>query len=284
MRAMKSPARFAPSSFELVLLLAAPLAACTGGGGTDGGTDASDADVRPRPDFINVNCTSAAGEEDAVNCNARLMSMTGAHFFVGGAAECYPDPSNPACGALCGLEEMNGMNCMFNPTTPDSGPVVGSGCRYSQSEGYRVVVEMPNGNRSSAAVGSDGQCTLVGTSYRKWARVRFDDLTGAAACAASMPAGGFGPPRFESCDTPDAPCGTVSGDTCQTLNFMGPAGMYQANVCTRQCTGDADCGGRGACDNGVCWARCGGACALSCGGGFSCQMGTNTQICLPPAQ
>jgi hypothetical protein len=258
--------------------------ACGGGAGSaDAGDAASEADVPVRRDFINVNCTSSAGDEDAVNCNARLMSMTGAHFFIGGANECLPDPSNPACAPLCQLEEINGTNCTFAPSTGDGGSP-GTGCRYNQSEGYRVVVETANGNRWAAAVTADGQCSFVDNSFRKWARVRFDDLTGAAACAASMPAGGFGPPRFESCDTPGAPCGTVSGDTCQSLPFMGPGGEFHANVCTRMCTTDADCGGRGACEMGVCFAICGGACALSCGGNFSCGMGSSAMICTPTGQ
>ena len=246
-------------------------------------TDAGEAgdvpmvDVPTRSDFINVNCTSAAGDEGAADCNQRLMNMSGTHFFIGGASQCYPDPSSPLCVPLCTLDDVNATNCTFNAMTP------GSGCRYNQAEGYRVVVENAAGLRWTAATSTDGVCASVGSSYRHWARVRFDDLTGAAACLASMPAGGLGPPRYLTCPTPMAACGTVAGDTCNAIPFMGPTGMYTANVCTKMCMTDDDCGGRGSCYNGLCFGRCGGACSISCDTGFNCgmPMGATTTICLP---
>ncbi len=266
-------------SFSLTVLLAVATGACGGPTSIDAG-DAGDVprvDVPVRPDFINVNCTSAAGDEGAADCNQRLMNMTGAHFFIGGASQCYPDPNSLACAPMCTLDDINATNCTFNPMTP------GSGCRYAQSEGYRVVVEGASGLRWAAAVGMDGSCAVVASSQRRWARVRFADLTGAADCIAAMPAGGFGPPRYLACTTEGVACGPTMADMCQALNFMGPSGMYTAHVCTRGCTTDDDCGARGACYSSTCFARCGGACSLSCDTGFSCgmPMGASTQMCLP---
>src|SRR4051812_39706647 len=70
--------------------------------------DASDAAVDahdggpPRNDRINVNCVRSDGaEENAADCNARLMTLEhGATFFVG-SPECFMDPNSAACMQLC---------------------------------------------------------------------------------------------------------------------------------------------------------------------------------------
>lgn len=266
-------------SSSLAVVVANSLGACSSPSSVDAG-DAGDVirvDVPSRPDFINVNCSSAAGDEGAADCNQRLVNMTGAHFFVGGASQCYPDPNSTACVPMCTLDDINPANCTFSVLPP------GTGCRYAQPEGYRVVVEATSGLRWTAAVATDGNCAAAGTAQRRWARVRFADLTGAADCIASMPAGGFGAPRFLACSTAEAACGPTLADTCQALDFMGAAGRYTANVCTRACSTDVDCGARGACYSGTCFARCGGACSLSCDAGFDCRtpMGASTDLCLP---
>lgn len=258
------------------------VSACTSGGGSmdagDGGEAGCMRSSRSRTDWLNLNCTSAAGDESAADCNQRLMNVEmGARFFIGGRDECFPDPNNCACQPLCELGQIHPDNCSFEPPA--------SGCRYSAAEGYAVVVEA-NGKRWIAAVGRGGNCPSAGGSMRTWGRVNFEDLRGAAQCARMLPPGGFGPARYGSCDTPMRPCGSasaMSGDTCQSLMLQAGMMQYTANVCTHSCTSDRDCGARGVCNSGLCFDKCGGACALSCQDGFVCNVpeGATEGFCLP---
>jgi hypothetical protein len=257
------------------------LAAACGPGSTspaDAGGDACGPAAPPRNDILNLNCTSLAGDEGAADCNQRLMNTEmGARFFIGGRSQCLPDPNNCACQPLCELTAISPMNCEFTTTTP--------GCRYSITEGYVIVVETREGRRWTAAVGSDGTCPSTGTGAARWARVGFEDLRGAAQCARTIPAGGFGPSRYGSCDTPMANCGGTNTpqDTCRQLNFMAGMTMYQANVCTHGCNNDGECGNRGVCNRGLCFNKCGGLCGLTCQEGFSCNIpeGATEGSCLP---
>lgn len=267
-------------------LLGSLLAACGNGNmqNGDAGADVPAYDGPPRTDKLNVNCGGGTrGDQPAVACNADLMAMEmGARFWVGGRSTCSPNPNAASCQPLCELSAMNADNCTF--AAPQGG------CPFRQSEGYVIVVESPNGRRASTAVGMADACSSTATERHAWARVAFEDLRNAAACARVTPEGGFGAATYGTgCATAAGNCEDTAMSSatpsCCALGLMAGSRQYRANVSTRACTGDAQCGPRGRCSNGLCLALCGGPCAtqLNCDTGFQCQieMGATDGVCLP---
>jgi hypothetical protein len=241
-------------------------------GGADAGPPCTDCN-----DAINVHCTSAGGEEAAAACNTRLGTLEmGASFFIGDRRRCYPNPNNSMCRPLCELTSMSFTNmgssgapsyCGFDAMNP--------GCKFNESTGYTVVVQTANGRRATAGVGNDGVCPGATGQRRRWALVGLEDLRGSARCAAVTPEAGFdGPTTFVGCDTNADACTAASRTTCQERPFMAGMTMYMRSFCTRMCNSSADCGTNGTCQNGDCFHRCGGPCALGCPDGFTCSDGT----------
>ncbi len=273
---------------QTFVVLAPALAVLIGCGGPAGGGDGGDAapgdgagaDARPRNDRININCTSAMGDEGAVACNTRLGAQTmGSTFFIG-PVSCRADVAAASCAPMCALTDMNPMNCSFVTANP--------GCAYDQQEGYAVVVETTDHHRAIAGVSESGSCPLAMSGRREYARVNLDDLVGAVACARITPMGGFGPERYGLCDAPGQACGTATGtpaDMCTTLMFRDMMGPYSANLCTHMCSVNRDCGNRGTCFNGTCWALFNNICAstLVCPTGTSAYApnGESEGPCLP---
>lgn len=268
----------------LSIAIASLLAACGNGmpNNTDGGADAGPP-CTDCNDALNLHCTSAAGDEAASACSARLQAMNmGATFFIGDRRQCYPNPNKPECRPLCELSSMSFMNMgnLENPSYCGFDTTMFPGCKvnFGMGAGYAVVVQMPNGRRAISGVGNAGNCSGPMGSQRRWGLVGFEDLRTAATCAMATPEGGFDDPGFVACDSNPAAC--TGTNTCQERMFRAGMTTYARSFCSRMCTGDAECGSTGRCVMGDCFQRCGGPCGLSCPDSFTCSDDT----CLPSPQ
>lgn len=265
------------TALRYLLLVAVGAAAC--------GDDAPTTDAGPmgtgacmytppaRNDRLHLGCRGPTGEESAEACARRLATeVAGARVYIAPRRPCAVDPQCVTCAPLCELSAAGSASC-----------TAGAGCPYTFSEGYAVVVEV-NGRRWTAAVADGENCPGTAAGRVAYGRLNYADVQSAAACARSLPMGGLGPARFGGCDTLDAACGPVAADACREVMLRSQAGPYTANICSRECGGDSDCGPNGQCSMlGVCVWRCGGPCGIGCAEGFTCSIPQNETegICLP---